>query len=125
MDYLLYSFIYLSKIPINIDLGRISPHRKSHSNGLFTLLIYLFKQNSYQYRLRADFLSSQKLLAAILLQKKSIMQVLEANIFNENFYCKNCLRVFSAMIEKPALGNHILIDMLHQIFRNKIYQKIR
>ena len=31
-------------------------------------------------RLRADFLSSQKVLAAILLQKKSIMQVLAANI---------------------------------------------
>ena len=30
--------------------------------------------------LRANFLSSQKLLAAIILQKKSIMQVLAANI---------------------------------------------
>ena len=23
--------------------------------------------------------------------------------FNDNFYCKNCLRTFSAMTEKPAL----------------------
>ena len=30
-------------------------------------------------KLRADFLSSQKLLAAILLQKESIMKVLAAN----------------------------------------------
>ena len=26
--------------------------------------------------------------------------------FNENFYCKNCLRVFSAMTGKPALERH-------------------
>ena len=37
-----------------------------------TDLLFLF--------VKADFLSSQKLLAAILLQKKSIMQVLVANI---------------------------------------------
>ena len=34
----------------------------------------------YTSQLKANFLSSQKLLAAILLQKKSIMQVLAANI---------------------------------------------
>ena len=37
------------------------------------------KKTGYQC-FRADFLSSQKLLAAILLQRKSIMQVLVANI---------------------------------------------
>ena len=31
--------------------------------------------------------------------------------FNENFYCKNRLKVFSAMTGKPALGYvHTLLD---------------
>ena len=37
-------------------------------------------KNSLNIGLRANFLSSQKLLAAILLQKRSIMQMLGANI---------------------------------------------
>ena len=34
--------------------------------------------------------------------------------FNENFYCKNCLRVFSAMTGKPAL------DLRSEVF-DEIY----
>ena len=60
--------------------------------------------NNHNYGINTDlwvdFLSLQKLLAAILLQKKSLMQVLAANI-SMNFYCKNCLRVFSAITGKP------------------------
>ena len=38
---------------------------------------------------------------AILLQKKSIIQV-PCQYFNESFHCKNCLPVFSAITGKPV-----------------------
>ena len=40
----------------------------------------IFRSEPYVELIRTDSLSSQKLLAAIFLQKKSIMQVLAANI---------------------------------------------
>ena len=39
---------------------------------------------------REDFLSYQKLLKAMFLQKKSIIQALAANILMD-LYCENCL----------------------------------
>ena len=61
---------------------------KSYRHRLNKAQIASLKSN--EASLRTDFLSLQKLLTAMLLQKKSIMQVLAANS-NDNFYCKNCL----------------------------------
>ena len=61
-------------------------------------------------RLRADFLSWQKSLAAIFFYIKNQSCKCLQPMFNENFCCKNCLRLFSAMTRKPALFG---------VFRNK------
>ena len=45
-----------------------------------------------------------ELLADILLQKKSIMEVLAANILMRISIVKGCLQVFSAMEGKSAYG---------------------
>ena len=50
--------------------------------------------------LRADFLSSQKLLATVLYNRNQLCKCSQPN-FNENFYSKNCLRALSAMTGKP------------------------
>ena len=61
------------------------------------------KNGSCESSFMADFLLSQKLLDVTLLQKKSIMQVLAANILMRiSIYCENCPPVFSAMTGTPA-----------------------
>ena len=53
---------------------------------------------------KADFVSSQKLLAAILLQKKSVMQVLAANILMRSFIVKIVCKCFLPPDGKAGLS---------------------
>ena len=58
--------------------------------------------------LRGDFLSSQKLLAAILLQKKSVTQLLATNIFMRIYIVKIVCECFLPLQEsrpKPVSFN--------------------
>ena len=70
----------------------------------FTLLFGLGRT----INVKADFLSSQKLLATILFSKEISQVMLAAMVLAPNFYCKNCQRVISAMRGNPPLEYELL-----------------
>ena len=57
---------------------------------------------------KADFVSSQKLLAAILLQKESVVQVLAANIFMRISIVKIVCKCFLPPDGKAGLNVHVV-----------------
>ena len=55
------------------------------------------------FRVKADFLSWQKLLATIFFSKEISLVIIAAMVLAPNFYWKNCLRVISVIRGNPPL----------------------
>ena len=95
-----------SRLPYKTSLPAYSSMEYGQLACLYPLVPSTHAGHKFRYKTCriVNFLSSQKLLAAMFLENKSIMRKLAVSIQIRIHNCENCQGAVSAMTGKPALG---------------------